>query len=87
VDVIVHDAVSVQMPPPGTVKFDIYKPLPNVQRGLCTHCNQAVIEVFKTPLFPALTIVPAAMFKTASEVPAPSAHIFYDKQVEDATDN
>ena len=75
------------MPPPETVKFYIYKPLPNVQRGLCTHCYQAVIEVFKTPFFSPLTFVPAVMFKTASEVPAPSAHIFYDKQVEDATDN
>ena len=86
-DVVVHAAKSVQLPATGTVEFGTYKPPPNVQRGKCAKCGQAAIEVFKAPLLPALTIVPAGMFNETAALPTPVAHIFYNRRLEDADDH
>ena len=85
-DVVVYDAASVQLPPPGTVNFDTYKPPPNVQRGKCASCDKPAIELFKVPLFPKLTIVPFSVHGQNAQLPSPCAHIFYDKRVADMTD-
>lgn len=85
-DVVVYDAVSVSEPAEGAVRFATYKPPPHVQRGKCEKCNRPAIEKFAAPLFPKLTIVPTAMHGPAGALPAPVAHIFYDKRVNDAND-
>lgn len=86
-DILVFSSASVVPPEAGSVKFETYRPPPNVQRGKCTSCNQAAIELFETPLFPKLTMVPAGMFDTGAALPPAVAHVFYDKRVQDAKDD
>ena len=85
-DVLVFRAEDVSLPPPDAVHFDTYKPPPNVKRGKCATCTQPAIEVFIVPVFPKLVMVPTPMLSAEAEVPAPIAHIFYDKRVSDAKD-
>ena len=85
-DVVVYDASSVGDPPEGSVVFDTYKPPPNVKRGKCSSCGDPALEVFEAPLFPKLRIVPASMFASDAALPDSCAHIFYDKRLEDASD-
>ncbi len=86
-DVLVFRAEDVSMPPPGAVEFETYKPPPNVKRGKCAKCAQPAIEVFIVPVFPKLVMVPTPMLSIEAELPAPKAHIFYDKRVSDAQDD
>ena len=86
-DVLIYDAAKVEPPALGTVAFDTYKPPPNVQRGQCAKCGEPAIEQFRAPLFPALTMVPAAVHAAGSALPEPVAHIFYDKRVADVADS
>ena len=85
-DVLVFRAEDVSLPPPDAVHFDTYKPPPNVKRGKCVTCAQPAIEVFIVPVLPKLVMVPTPMLSAGAEVPAPIAHIFYDKRLSDATD-
>jgi hypothetical protein len=85
-DVVVYDASSVAEAPEGTVRFNTYKAPPNVQRGKCVKCGNPAVEKFAAPLFPKLTIVPAAMHGESAEIPDPVAHIFYEKRVADVDD-
>ena len=86
-DVLIYDAAKVAAPAAGTVDFDTYKPPPNVQRGKCAQCGKPAIEQFRAPLFPALTMVPAAVHAAGSALPDPVAHIFYDTRVADVADS
>ncbi len=74
-------------PAAGTIEFTTLRPPPNVQRGKCTSCGQPAIELFETPRLPKLTMVPARMFGEKGDLPAPAAHVFYDKRVRDAEDD
>ena len=86
-DVVVYTASSVEDPPEGSVKFDTYKPPPNVQRGNCTKCGDAAIEKFAAPLFPKLTIVPKHMHSETASLPDPVGHMFYENRVADVDDS
>lgn len=86
-DVVVFRAKDVERPATGIVEFDTYKPPPNVQRGKCSACQKPAIEIFESPLFPNLTIVPYAMFSPPGAMPEPVAHIFYEHRISDADDN
>ncbi len=85
-DVLVFRAEDVSLPPEDAVKFETYKPPPNVKRGKCAACAQPAIEVFIAPVFPKLVMVPKPMLRTDLDVPEPVAHIFYEKRVSDAED-
>lgn len=85
-DVIVYASTSVADPVDGTVSFETYKPPPNVRRGNCVKCGDAAIEKFAMPLFPKLTIVPAAVHGPSTQLPEPVAHIFYETRLVDADD-
>lgn len=85
-DVVVYDAASVTDPADDSVRFDTYKPPPNVRRGSCVKCGDATIEKFALPLFPKLTIVPAAVHVAGSSLVDPIAHIFYETRATDADD-
>ncbi len=86
-DILVYKTTQVTAPAAGKVKFSTYKPPPNVQRGKCSKCGQAAIEVFNMPLMPKLTMVPVGMFAETIEIPEPKAHLFYDKRLSDANDD
>jgi len=85
-DVLVFRAEDVTLPPPDIVNFEKYKPPPNVQRGKCAACGQPALEVLAAPVLPKLVMVPRAMLTLDAQVPAPIAHMFYDKRVSDAPD-
>ena len=86
-DVLVYRPAMVDMPPPGSVEFATYRPPPNVQRGKCSDCNQAAIEVFRSILMPNLVMVPAGMVEGGAPLPPALAHMFYEKRVAEATDD
>ena len=85
-DILVYKSTQIKAPSQGVVKFNTYKPPPNVKRGQCSQCHQAAIEVFEMPLFPKLTMVPAHMFSSNVQLPEVKAHMFYDKRIKDADD-
>ncbi len=85
-DVVVFKTAQVSVPDKSSIDFKTYKPPPNVNRGVCQHCQQPVIEFFDMPLMPKLTMVPAAMFAVQQSLPKPSAHMFYEKRLTDADD-
>jgi hypothetical protein len=83
---VIYDAASITGLEPGLVRYDTYKPPPNVQRGVCIECGKPAIEQFKLPLLPGLTMVPAAVHVDQTGLPKPVAHIFYEHRIEDADD-
>ena len=85
-DILVFKSLQVSSLTEGSVNFDTYKRPPNVQRGQCSECQQAVIEVFNFPLMPKLTMVPFAMFVDSTSLTEPCAHMFYEKRVLDVDD-
>lgn len=86
-DILVYQMTQVKVSASSVVNFQTYKRPPNVQRGQCSKCGQAAIEVFNMPLMPKLTMVPAGMFAETAELPKPKAHMFYDKRVQDTEDD
>lgn len=86
-DILIFKSHQVIAPEGGVVSFSTYKRPPNVQRGKCSKCGQAAIEVFSMPLMPKLTMVPAGMFPQSVNLPQPKAHMFYEKRVTDANDD
>lgn len=85
-DIVIYDATSITGPKPGSVRYDTYKPPPNVQRGVCTECGKPAIEQFKLPWFADLTMIPASVHVDQTSLPEPMAHVFYHRRVEDADD-
>ncbi|MEM7612920.1 MAG: GFA family protein [Pseudomonadota bacterium] len=85
-DVVVFRAAAVQQPDASKIRFDTYRPPPNVQRGKCTICERPAIEVFEAPLAPSLIMIPQPMFVDNAALPDPVAHIFYESRVDDIND-
>ena len=86
-DVAVFRAKDVAKPAEEMVRYERLRPPPNVQRGSCTSCGGPAIELFHTPLMPKLTMVPVQNFGATEALPEPSAHIFYESRVCDASDD
>lgn len=86
-DVLVYNTKDIKTPSNEFVSFTTYKAPPNVSRGQCVKCGQAAIETFSFPLMPKLTMVPAAMFSEAVDLPMPKAHMFYEKRARDIDDD
>ena len=76
-DILIFKSHQVIAPEGGVVSFSTYKRPPNVQRGKCSQCHQAAIEVFNMPLMPKLTMVPVAVFDESTQLPEAKAHMFY----------
>jgi hypothetical protein len=60
-DITVYRRKDVDLPERHSVAFKAYSSPPVAQRGKCTACEKPTIEFLKTPLFPALTIVPSPL--------------------------
>ena len=86
-DVLTFRSSDVTKPLADTVRFQAYRPPPNVQRGKCAACNAPAIEVFETPLLPALVMVPRAVIDDSVPLPAPVGHMFYESRVADVADS
>lgn len=83
-DVTVFRAKGVDLPKDNTVEFRTYRPPPAVQRGKCSTCGGAAIEL---AAMPKLVIIPSANFNDTAFLPAPAMHIFYDRRVADIDDH
>ena len=57
-----------------------------MRRGRCAKCGNPVVSLLGFPRSLALAFVPSQNFPEAAELPAPDAHIFYDRRVGDIAD-
>ena len=86
-EVAVFRAKDVTLPAEGSVRYERMRRPPNVQRGSCTNCGGAAIELFHSPLMPKLTMVPVRNIGEKEVLPEPAAHIFYETRVCDVSDD
>ena len=86
-DITVYRRKDVDLLEGHSVAFKAYSSPPVAQRGKCTACEKPTIEFLKTPLFPALTIVPSENISNPKLLPAPAFHCFYHRRMEDAQDD
>lgn len=86
-DIFVYRASDIEKPEATLVKFDTYRPPPNVQRGKCASCARPAIEVLEMPLLPSLILVPGNMQKDNGTLPKAKGHVFYESRLEDMQDD
>jgi hypothetical protein len=86
-DVTFFWAKSVTLPDDQHIQFRRHRPPPAMRRGTCAKCGNPVVNLLGFPQSLALAFVPSQNFPEAAELPAPDAHIFYDRRVADITDN
>jgi hypothetical protein len=85
-DVTYFMANSVRLPDSQPVAFRRHRPPPAMRRGACAKCGNPVFNLLGFPRSLALAFVPSQNFPEAAELPAPNAHIFYDRRVADISD-
>lgn len=71
---------------PDSVRFDTYRPPPNIQRGVCGSCGDPSVEVFESKLLPNIVMVPYAMHRRHDQIENPVAHLFYESRRRDLSD-
>lgn len=86
-DIYVYRAADVCQPEEGLVRFDTYRPPPNVQRGKCASCDKPAIEVLSSPILPNLILVPGNMQSNSNALPTPKGHVFYESRIKDVDDH
>ena len=86
-DVLTFRHSDVVKPPADTVRFQTYRPPPNVQRGQCAACSAPAIEVFEAPLFPSLIMVPRSAIQESVPLPEPVGHMFYESRMAEVDDS
>jgi hypothetical protein len=82
-DVTYFRAVSVTLPDNQSIAFRRHRPPPAIRRGTCAKCGNPVVSLLGFPRGLALAFVPSQNFPAGAELPAPGAHIFYDRRVAD----
>lgn len=85
-DVTYFRAASVTLPNSPAIEFRRHRPPPAMRRGTCAKCGNPVVNLLGFPRSLALAFVPSQNFPQATELPAPDAHIFYDRRVSDVAD-
>jgi hypothetical protein len=85
-DVTYFRAESVTLPNSRAIEFRRHRPPPAMRRGACAKCGNPVVSLLGFPRSLALAFVPSQNFPQAAELPAPDAHIFYDRRVGDIAD-
>ncbi len=86
-DFSVFRTSDVEMPAEGMVVYKTYKAPPAMQRGVCASCGYPAVEYMQIGPFPKLILVPSANVRDESLVPDPEMHIFYEKRVDDMSDD
>ena len=56
-----------------------------IRRGVCKICGHLAICIAKVPFVGCLIMIPSKMLKSKS-LPAPCAHVYYDRRVANAND-
>jgi hypothetical protein len=85
-DVTYFWARSVTLTDGLPTAFRRHRPPPAMRRGTCAKCGNPVVSLLGFPRSLALAFVPSQNFPEAAELPAPDAHIFYDRRVADIAD-
>ena len=85
-DVSYFWAKSVTLPDNRAIEFRRHRPPLAMRRGECAQCGNPVVNFLGFPRSLALAFVPSQNFPEAAELPAPDAHIFYDRRVADIAD-
>jgi hypothetical protein len=85
-DVTYFRAQSVALPGGQPIELRRHRPPPAMRRGTCVKCGNPVVSLLGFPRSLALAFVPSQNFPKAAELPAPDAHIFYDRRVADIAD-
>jgi hypothetical protein len=85
-DVTYFWAKSVTLSDDRAIEFRRHRPPPAMRRGTCAKCGNPVVNLLGFPRSLALAFVPSQNFPQAAELPAPDAHIFYDRRVGDIAD-
>jgi hypothetical protein len=85
-DVTYFSAPSVTLPANQPVEFRRHRAPPALRRGRCAKCGNPVVSLLGFPRGLAVAFVPSQNFPEAAELPAPDAHIFYDRRVGDIAD-
>lgn len=70
----------------GHVAYKAHKQPPLLQRGVCDTCAAPILEKLFIPGLPRLMLIPSRWLSGASELPAPSFHMFYDLRRDDHED-
>ena len=85
-DVTYFWAESVTLPDSRAIEFRRHRAPPAMRRGTCAKCGNPVVNLLGFPRSLALAFVPSQNFSEAAELPAPDAHIFYDRRIGDIAD-
>ena len=85
-DVTYFRASSVKLPDNQPIAFRRHRAPPAMRRGACAKCGNPVVNLLGFPRALALAFVPSQNFPEAADLPAPGAHIFYDRRVADIAD-
>jgi hypothetical protein len=86
-DVTVFWGGAVSSQALGRVSFRKYRRPPALRRGTCPSCGKPAVGFLALAPMVNLTFVPSANFPDPSQLPAPEAHIFYHRRVQDASDS
>lgn len=84
-DVLVLGARAVEIRTPDAITFRRLRPPPAVQRGTCRACDAPVVGLLG-PRAIGLAFVPARTVASADALPAPTAHLFYERRSADVDD-
>ena len=86
-DIIAVKASQVKKPLGSGILFAKHRSYPNVNRGVCSDCNNPVVGFMPVAPFFGLSFIPVANFTDQSNLPAASMHTFYDRRVHDVIDH
>jgi hypothetical protein len=85
-DVTYFWANSVTLLDNQPIAFRRHRAPPAMRRGTCAKCGNPVVSLLGFPRSLALAFIPSQNFPEAGDLPAPHAHIFYDRRVADISD-
>jgi hypothetical protein len=79
-------SAAIRVPDGNRIRFKKYRPPPAVSRGTCPSCGAPVVGLVRLAPFARPAFVPSRNFSSAAELPAPSAHFFYHRRLQDVAD-
>ncbi len=77
---------DVTLPEKHGFQFRKYRSPPAVNRGICPSCNSPIIALLGLGPFFRLAFTASRNYSDQSVLPAPGAHIFYERRVADISD-
>lgn len=85
-DMTIVRAKHLKLTNADQISFKKYRPLPNINRGLCLNCKKPVVEFGGLGVLK-WAFIPASSFESQKLLPMPQKHLFYEKHVTDVQDD